>query len=144
MVLTREQSRLSLQKTQNAAHPHHDSPKKAKVCGTVEAFKRRGIYNGRTTKQSIFEEFGVSRSRGYAMLNNSTGADRTFHHSGMPETRGRSYKITPDEIETMERILHDADFHGRAMTWEALGHEARLYDVSARTIRRIMGSLDYQ
>jgi hypothetical protein len=142
MVYTRETARISLQKAQNATHPHHDTPTKSKIRGTVEALDRRGIYNASTTKTSIFEEFGVSKTRGYAMLK-SSATDRRFPHSGETETRGRPHKITPDQIETMEHILHNADFHGRAMTWEALGHEARLYDVSARTIQREMGCLNY-
>ena len=42
----------------------------------------------------------------------------------------------------MEKILEKDGFCARALTWEQLGYEANL-DVSGKTIRRVMGTMEY-
>jgi hypothetical protein len=42
----------------------------------------------------------------------------------------------------MERMIEDSNIKGRSMSWDTLAYESGL-DVSTRTIRRAMGTLDY-
>jgi len=43
----------------------------------------------------------------------------------------------------MDKILQAGDVQDRAMTWDTLAYEAGLENVSARTVKNTMGSLDY-
>ncbi|KAF1813823.1 hypothetical protein P152DRAFT_506644 [Eremomyces bilateralis CBS 781.70] len=58
------------------------------------------------------------------------------------DPRGRSRLIATKDIHEMERILEELDVYGRTITWDALGYEAGL-DVSGRTVRRAMGTMEY-
>jgi hypothetical protein len=43
----------------------------------------------------------------------------------------------------MDRILQEHGIEGRQLSWEALGWEAGLEDISSATIKRAMGSMNY-
>ena len=63
-----------------APHPHYDTPTKAKVQGAIHYMQLKGIsYKA----EEVFEVFGVSRSAGFRMLNESP---RQFHHQDHNET----------------------------------------------------------
>jgi hypothetical protein len=50
--------------------------------------------------------------------------------------------ITPQKLREMEEILENEGIEARGLTWEQLGTEVGL-DVSGRTIRRVLRTLDY-
>ena len=67
---------------------------------------------------------------------------RGANYEKTKEARGAKSKITLKDIRQMERILEEDGFCARALIWEQLGYEANL-DVSGKTIRRAMGTMEY-
>lgn len=142
MPQTRSQHILTERNKANASNPHHETPQKSRIREAARILRTTGTWNGRHNLQGVFEEYGVSRARGYAILNERTHTDRTFPHIPEVETRGRPREIPQAKLWEMEQILEQADVQERAMSWAALGYEAGL-DVSGRTVKRAMGRLDY-
>ena len=149
MTLTRAQILLSQRNRENASRKHFDTPTKARIRQSYQDFKKYHPYGpirGDHTVRSLYTELNVSKTSFY--FHNRTvqaeQSDRTHHNQlDVKEQRGRPRKITPTEIHEMERYIEESDAIGRAVSWETLGYEVGLEDVSARTIQRAMGRLDY-
>ena len=144
MVLTRHASKIPQRNRENALGPHRNTPRKARVRERYAEFKLHG-FSGANTKNQIFRRLDIAKRSGNRILalEANNPSDRTLNNDpDLLETRGRPKKITLDHLDIMDKILQAGDLQDRAMTWETLGYEAGL-DVSARTIQRAMGSLNY-
>jgi hypothetical protein len=138
MPSTRAQINRRIQNS-HSGYTHHDTPTKARVqgaCDYAEATGQKGYH------KRIFEQFGVSKSRGWEILRQGSHIRRSGHNTDDVEARGRPPLISLEDLRKMERIIEDCDAEGRSMSWDTLAYEAGL-DVSTRTIRRAMGTLDY-
>ncbi|KAF1964210.1 hypothetical protein BU23DRAFT_604932 [Bimuria novae-zelandiae CBS 107.79] len=138
MPITRaQQSKIS----QNIypTYKHHSTPTKARILGACDYLDAKGI---KGEKASVFKHFGVSKARGWAILREGQDRRRLGVDTRQEETRGRPPLISPEGLRKMERIIEDCDVEGRSMSWETLAYESGL-DVSARTVKRAMGTLDY-
>jgi transposase len=138
MPSTRAQIKRRIENS-HSGYKHHDTPTKAKVRAACEVLHDEGL-RGFHTK--VFERYGVSKSQGWELLQEGSAVRRFGHNLHDIETRGRPRAITPEQLRQVERLLEDCDVEGRSMSWETLAYEAGL-DVSARTLRRAMGTLDY-
>ena len=149
MMLTRARTALSEQNRKNASHKHLDTPTKARIRQAYDDHKivfSHGPPQPHFSLRSAYERMGISKPTFYRTIQSKRPGDddRTIHNQpNINEPRGRPRAISPAQIECMERILINADVERRSMTWAALGHEAELDHVSAATIRRTMGRLDY-
>lgn len=77
------------------------------------------------------------------MLTNE--APRRHHNDPFTsEARGRPPKLTNDDISKMDRILQTYGMDGRTLTWDQLGFEAGVENVSGRTIHRAIGTMGYR
>lgn len=73
---------------------------------------------------------------------NAFSLRRGANNSEIKKRRGRKSVISSKDTREMKKILEADGFNTRALRWEQLGYEARL-DVSSRTIRRHMGTMEY-
>ncbi|KAF2675596.1 hypothetical protein K458DRAFT_425360 [Lentithecium fluviatile CBS 122367] len=138
MPVTRAQlARLS--KNSHPGYTHHSTPQKSRILGAVAFLDTKGITG---QKASVFRANGVSKARGWAILAAGEERRRLGQESRGEETRGRPPLISPEDLRRMERIIEDLDAEGRSMSWETLAYESGL-EVSARTVKRAMGTLDY-
>jgi hypothetical protein len=117
----------------------YDTPTKARVRGAVEFLEAKGIPH---FKQEVFDFFGVSKARGWAILDNTS--DRRHHND--PEVkrdhRGRPKALSAKEIHQVDRFLRDYGWEARVLTWDQLAEECEL-GVCGATLRKHMGSMDY-
>ena len=123
----------------HSGYTHHDTPQKARIIGACAYAKAKGQHG---YHNEIFKQFGVSKTQGWSYLRDELNPRRSGHNMDQKETQGRPPILGAIDIRKMERIIEDCDAEGRSMTWDTLGYEAEL-DVSTRTIRRAMGTLDY-
>ncbi|KAF1976439.1 hypothetical protein BU23DRAFT_630291 [Bimuria novae-zelandiae CBS 107.79] len=121
MPTTRAQS-IRLSQNSHSGYKHHDTPKKNPL---------------------VFEQFGVSKARGWEILRSGRDRRRLGVDSTHTETRGRPLLISPTELHKLDQLVEDLDCEGRSISWETLAHESGL-DVSARIIKRAMGTLNYR
>ncbi len=130
--------RTPLLEPRNNEFCHYPTPIKAKVQGTIEYLQSQGVTG---KNEEVFRFFGVSHSKGYAMLDSDT--NRRHHNQlDVAEHQRRKNIITKDQSKEMEHILETKGLHGRALTWEQLGFEANV-KASGRTVQRTMGTMDY-
>lgn len=159
---TRASQVISERNRRNAKNPHHDTPKKVRVRTAVDMVKNTNIYGSHVSKEAIFMAAGVSSSAGYRMLTENLDSNRTFPHKDRDfwkETRGAPALVSGPQLIRMEAIIKAADIEEKSMTWDTLAMEAEVYNpefnkdgscskkagkpVSGRTIRRVMGTMDY-
>ncbi|KAF1987341.1 hypothetical protein K402DRAFT_412293 [Aulographum hederae CBS 113979] len=129
MPQTRSQKAISERNSQNASHQHFNTPKKARLRQAIKSLQEHGEWDGSYTKSGIFKELGISKTQGYAILRERSHTERTFPFGPEEETRGAKHVISR--------------MRSRSMSWETVGYEAGLGNVSARTIQRAMGRSDY-
>lgn len=124
---------------------HYPTPTKAAVQKTVQYLESCGI---RPPKEEIFEQFGVRKTQGYAML-----AESSRRHHNDPystENRGRIPIWNARRLDRAERILEATDTDSRFLTWDQLAFET-LNDTSSdeavsssiSTTRAALGSRNY-
>jgi hypothetical protein len=136
------ETRARTRKIAENSHPgytHHSTPTKAHIIGACKWIDAEGI---KGKKISVFKLFGVSKARGWQILRDEENRRRFSVQNRPQEPRGRKPLLTPTDIRKMERIIEDADFESRSMTWDTLAYEAGL-DVSPHTVQRAMGTLNY-
>jgi transposase len=123
-------------------YPYHTTPKKAKIQGAVEFLEAKKIPH---FKSDIFKQFGVSYPTGWRYLREPDSYGSRTYHSAFPDRRGRKSKISDQDLATIERFIESNGFDGRTIPYAALPAAAGLdLDVSARTVRRAVGSLDFR
>lgn len=72
-------------------------------------------------ERDIFEFFSVTQRSGYRMI--APGApSRTYANSGALETRGRTRKVTSEQVREADAILQDDELglEGKALTSDQL------------------------
>jgi hypothetical protein len=117
-------------------HAQHQTPRKAKVRGTVEYLEAKGIPY---FKQDIFNHFGVSHRQGWAMISGAS-EDRRHHNTTGIEKRGRPLKISNWHLKEMDRLIKEEGFEVRKLSWVELGFEVSLEGVDSRIIAHAMGN----
>lgn len=119
---------------------HYTTPTKAKVQGVIEFMKAKKIDY---TKQDVFDFFGVSRTRGYAMLKNKN-TNRRHHHAQQVDRRGRRHKLSEKDVDRMEEIIQLWGIEARALGYKELAEAAEVPEVSEYTIRRELQARHYR
>ncbi|KAK4120605.1 hypothetical protein N657DRAFT_701208 [Parathielavia appendiculata] len=123
-------------------YPHCTTPKKAKVEGAVEFLEANKIPH---FKSDVFKQFGVTHPTGWRYLREAESYGSRTYHSAFPDRRGRKSKTSDRDLATIECFIESNDFDGRTVPYAALPAAAGLdLDVSARTVRRAVGSLDFR
>ena len=95
-------------------------------------------------KEDLFRVFGVSHSSGYRLI-----SAKPQRAPDAPETRGRKRLITKADMRKMEEVLRNGPTEAGAppFNWKALAAAAGLdtpsKNVHPRTIRRVMGDLEF-
>ena len=95
-------------------------------------------------KEDLFRVFGVSHSSGYRLI-----SAKPPRAPDAPETRGRKRLLTKDDVRKMEEVLRrgPTEVGAPPFNWKALasaaGLDAAPKNVHPRTIRRVMGDLEY-
>jgi hypothetical protein len=118
----------------------HNTPKKAKIQGTLEYLEAKYIPH---FKQDVFDHFQVSHRQGWAMISEAS-KDRRHHRTESLERRGRPRVITNQELKEMNKIIKSEDFEARELSWQELAWDAGIEGVSTRTTSRVMGeSMNY-
>jgi hypothetical protein len=117
-------------------HSHLDTPKKARIRQQYDDFKEDNSHSPSSGDKTLIQKIrviGASKTSYYRCLRDKHPGDnnRTIHNqSDVLEPRGRPRKITPAQINIIERIVEEADIQERAITWECLGYKAGVEDVS--------------
>ena len=119
---------------------HYETPTKSKVRGAIDYLEAKGIPH---FKEDVFRHFGVSHRQGWAIISKGS-VDRRHHNAeGVEERRGRPPLISQEQIKEMDRILQEAGFEARTMSWAELAYEVGIEGVAPDTIKRAMGTMDY-
>lgn len=142
MTSTRLKKQSTVIYAENRSHTNYDTPTKAALREAVAGYDRRGPTATTPTKSRIYQRFGIPYSSAHRVLN-AQSSRRVPFEAEDPEPRGRRTKLTAGDLEYCEHIIRDFGGQGRDLTWEQLANECNL-DVSARTLQRHMGSLDYR
>ena len=127
--------------TQRYKKQHYPTLTKARVKAIVEFADKHRID---ISKEQIFSDLGVSRSRGYRMLKTSDRRHNNDPH--ISERRGRPRFFRREDLQRAEEILEKCDHDGRFLTWAQLAYEIFAdYEImpSVPTIRSALGSIGY-
>jgi hypothetical protein len=132
--------------TQRDELQHYPTPTKAAVRTVVDWYESRGKW---VPKQRIFEHFGLSRTRRYALLYDNN-ARRRQNDPYKAEPRGRPYIWNERRLDRAERLLEHSDGEAHWLTWDQLAYET-LEDTESdepatsltKTTREALGSRNY-
>ncbi|KAK3306050.1 uncharacterized protein B0T15DRAFT_217152 [Chaetomium strumarium] len=123
-------------------YSHHTTPTKAKIQGAVEFLEAKKIPH---FESDVIKQFGVSYPTGWRYLREPDSYGSRTYHSAFSDRRGRKSKISDQDLATIERFLESNGFDGRTVPYASLPAAAGLdLDISARTVRRAVGSLDFR
>ena len=113
----------------------YDTPQRAKVQGTIEYLKAKGIPPNET---DVFEFFRVKERTGWHIIEPGAEA-RTRHNREINETRGRKHKLSGADIREADHILEEValGLDAKGMGWLGLVWELDL-DVHPQTLQRTM------
>ena len=91
---------------------HLETPQKARVRGTIEYLKAKGIKH---SQKEVFEFFDIKRDQGYYAVQSSS--DRRHHNN--PETsehRSPDYILLEKDLDECERILEQNGWNGHHLS----------------------------
>ena len=91
-----------------STNPHFDTPKKAKILGAVEYMEAKGIHH---YKQDIFDFFGVSKARGWAIIKEDSARRHHNRADIQKDHRGRHPKLSAKDIHRVDQFLQDSAMH---------------------------------
>ncbi|KAK4158499.1 hypothetical protein C8A00DRAFT_28509 [Chaetomidium leptoderma] len=128
---------------------HLTTAQKSRIQGTVDFLRSTGqLGQGQLlTKENVFRHFNVSHNTGHRILRESRDAtsEPGRFHSNHVETRGRKKKLDHEARIQIERCIDEGVFDGRTLPWDKVPAAAGLdVDVSAQTVRRVIGELNFR
>ena len=142
MPETRSETLAKSKRALGATGHHYNTLEKARFKQAISEFEHNRPTSSTRCKADIFRRFNIPKPSAYRLLAESSDR-RTSHQEEHEETRGRPSKVTPQQLQKCEHIVTSFGYQGRSLTWEQLAFEADI-NVSSRTIRRAMGTMDYR
>lgn len=121
-------------------YEQYQTPQKAALIYTIDYLQDHRIPHH---LPDVMKYFDIRERSGYNILRQ--GQPRRHHNiPHTEERRGRPPLLESKDIIEMDRILQEAGFEGRSLSWGGLAYEANCNHVSEKTIRRAMGTMDYR
>jgi len=111
-------------------YKHPNTPKKARFLALINYNQR--AFNPRL-KAVFFAEAGVFKSAGYRILKSND--PRTYKNQDYAETKGRPYKITPQQSRRIVQIIKNSGFDLITQTYGQLTICTKVTNVCARTVK---------